>query len=74
MRSTKATLATKDGQAHFQGKGWGHGVGLCQWGAKAQSQLGKDYLEILTYYYPASRVDQWYGFGWIDKLKRVFGG
>lgn len=35
----------------FSGSGWGHGVGLCQWGARGMSQKGYGYREILGYYY-----------------------
>src|SRR5262245_12774981 len=36
----------------LKGKGWGHGVGLCQIGAAVMASRGKDYLEILRHYYP----------------------
>jgi stage II sporulation protein D (peptidoglycan lytic transglycosylase) len=36
----------------FLGKGSGHGVGLCQFGAKGMAEAGKSYQEILQYYYP----------------------
>lgn len=38
----------------FSGKGSGHGVGLCQWGAKVMAGEGKGYREILEYYYPGT--------------------
>ncbi|MCL6495369.1 MAG: SpoIID/LytB domain-containing protein [Ignavibacterium sp.] len=38
------------------GKGSGHGVGLCQWGAIGQSRLGKNYKEILNHYYPGTEI------------------
>lgn len=38
----------------FDGKGFGHGVGLCQWGAIGQSRLGIDYKNILEHYYPGT--------------------
>jgi stage II sporulation protein D len=34
------------------GRGYGHGVGMCQWGARHLAQQGLDYREILNYYYP----------------------
>ena len=33
------------------GKGWGHGVGLCQVGAYGMAQAGSTYEEILKHYY-----------------------
>ena len=35
----------------FAGKGWGHGVGLCQVGAYGMALRGKTYQEILAHYY-----------------------
>lgn len=35
----------------FDGRGWGHGVGMSQWGAYHMSQLGYSYKEILSFYY-----------------------
>jgi len=35
----------------FTGSGWGHGVGMAQWGAKNMALQGKTFSEILTYYY-----------------------
>lgn len=40
----------------FTGKGYGHGVGLCQWGANGKAQRGAGYREILAIYYPMTRV------------------
>jgi len=36
----------------FTGKGWGHGIGMCQWGAYYMSKKGWKAEEILEYYYP----------------------
>ncbi|MHB8174590.1 MAG: SpoIID/LytB domain-containing protein [Nitrospirota bacterium] len=45
--------AHRDGDCFvFIGKGSGHGVGLCQYGAKGMAEAGKSYQEILQYYYP----------------------
>jgi stage II sporulation protein D len=40
----------------FYGRGWGHGVGLCQDGAKAMADKGYDYKKILQFYYPGSKI------------------
>ena len=40
----------------FTGKGAGHGVGLCQWGAKEMAELGYPYQSILYYYYPGTEI------------------
>lgn len=38
------------------GGGWGHGVGLCQWGALAMGEQGYSFREILDHYYPGSHL------------------
>ncbi|HZK54422.1 MAG TPA: SpoIID/LytB domain-containing protein [Desulfosporosinus sp.] len=42
----------------FDGRGWGHGVGMSQWGAYHMSQLGYTYKEILTFYYTNTQISQ----------------
>ncbi|MBI4349776.1 MAG: SpoIID/LytB domain-containing protein [Elusimicrobia bacterium] len=42
----------------FSGRGFGHGVGLCQWGAQAMALKGKSYREILEHYFPGADVVQ----------------
>jgi len=39
---------------NFTGKGWGHGVGMCQWGALGMAKQQFSYRQILAYYYPQS--------------------
>lgn len=52
IRSTDFEIRAKDDDFVFTGNGYGHGVGLCQWGAKQQAEEGHSYREILSYYYP----------------------
>ena len=56
IKSTAFSVECRDDTAVFKGKGWGHGVGLCQWGALGQSLLGKHHEEILNFYYPGSQI------------------
>ncbi len=44
----------------LQGSGWGHGVGLSQWGARGMALAGKDAWEILNLYYPETTPDKWW--------------
>ena len=44
----------------FAGKGWGHGVGLCQVGASRMAQSGADYKEILRKYYQDIKISRSY--------------
>src|SRR5262249_61913116 len=46
--------------AVFRGRGNGHGVGLCQWGARARAQRGETYRQILAHYYPGSELRRMY--------------
>lgn len=40
----------------FYGRGYGHGVGLSQWGAKAMAESGSNYKEILNHYFPGTKL------------------
>lgn len=40
----------------FEGHGWGHGVGMCQWGAAELARRGFSAREILAFYYPVVEV------------------
>jgi hypothetical protein len=42
----------------FAGKGWGHGVGLCQVGAYGMALRGADYREILGHYYTGAKIER----------------
>lgn len=44
----------------FDGEGWGHGVGMSQYGAKGMADAGFDYEEILTHYYTGTYLEQVY--------------
>lgn len=55
--------ATAGGDANtytFTGEGWGHGVGMSQYGAKGMAEAGFDYEEILTHYYTGTHLEQAY--------------
>jgi len=61
LRSTNFNVTQdEDGYFIFQGLGWGHRVGLCQWGAKAMSEQGAGYKDILNHYYPMANIDTAY--------------
>ena len=44
----------------LHGRGWGHGVGLCQIGAAVMGAKGYKYDEILHHYYPNAELTEWY--------------
>ena len=51
---------TPDGDFILHGRGWGHGVGLCQIGAAVMGEQGKTYDEILLFYYRGAEIQQIY--------------
>ena len=52
VKSTNFELRVSGEDCIVTGTGSGHGVGLCQWGAKQRAGDGFSYREILSYYYP----------------------
>jgi stage II sporulation protein D len=44
----------------FTGRGWGHGVGMCQYGAYGMAKMGLKYDQILKHYYTAIDVTKVY--------------
>lgn len=42
--------------AKIRGRGWGHGVGMCQWCAKGMADAGKDWAEMVKTFYPGAEV------------------
>lgn len=60
IKSTNFCVKVKDGVVRFNGLGNGHGVGLCQWGAKQRALAGFSYTEILSYYYPGTVLEQFF--------------
>lgn len=59
LKSTSFTIESKDDTAFFKGKGWGHGVGLCQWGTLGQALIGRQADTILHMYYPDSDIEDY---------------
>jgi SpoIID/LytB domain protein len=47
-------------RAVFEGRGWGHGVGMCQMGAIGMAEAGYDAGRILKHYYPGSALQTVY--------------
>jgi len=56
IRSTNFTVTIAGTDAVFEGLGWGHGVGMCQWGAYFMAKEGRTYEEIVKYYYPGCSI------------------
>ena len=64
LYSTKFVIRNTKGRYYFKGNGYGHGVGLCQWGAKTMAEKGYSYKKILFFYYKNVTLKS------IEQLKR----
>ncbi len=61
IRSTDFHIAVeRDAVVFRNGKGFGHGLGFCQWGAQGQALKGKEAADILRFYYPGSNLARAY--------------
>ncbi len=58
LYSNNFTISIKGDEIILKGKGFGHGVGLCQWGAIAQSKRGVNYKKILEFYFPGTKIEK----------------
>jgi stage II sporulation protein D len=57
IQSASCTIISLNNEFMFvAGRGFGHGVGLCQYGARQMARDGKTAQEILNFYYPTSRI------------------
>lgn len=56
LKSTHFSVHDQGQDLVFRGRGFGHGVGLCQWGAQRWAQQGKSHEFILRHYYPNARL------------------
>ena len=57
LRSTICQIMElQDGWAFLSGRGWGHGVGMCQCGAEGMARQGRTAEQILSHYYPGSKI------------------
>jgi SpoIID/LytB domain len=56
LRSTNFEPSISNDKLILNGIGWGHGAGMCQWGAKGYAGHGKSAEEILKIYYPGAEV------------------
>lgn len=61
LRSACFTWEVQDGEMVFFVTGFGHGVGMSQYGANRMAREGADYVEILTHYYTGVSVEAWSG-------------
>ena len=60
LRSTAFDLEIKGDKWEITGRGWGHGVGLCQVGAKGFAREGMTGAMIIEHYYPGAAIEKLY--------------
>lgn len=56
LRSTKFDLAVSPTSVSIAGNGFGHGIGMSQWGALGMAEAGRKHDEILTHFYNGTRL------------------
>jgi stage II sporulation protein D len=56
LKSTWFSVIPQDDSLYIRGKGYGHGIGLCQEGAMVMASGGSGFEEIIRYYYPGVMV------------------
>jgi stage II sporulation protein D len=56
VRSLKMEIVPAAGEWRITGQGWGHGVGMCQYGANGMARSGAGFREILARYYPGTEI------------------
>lgn len=56
LRSTAFSLTVSEAGIHITTRGYGHRVGMSQYGADAMAVTGSDFREILAHYYPGTEV------------------
>ena len=54
------SIVRRPGGFQLQGRGWGHGVGMCQWGAMEMAAKGFSEAQILGWYYPGAAFSRVY--------------
>lgn len=60
LKSLRFDAEPTPGGWTIRGDGYGHGAGMCQWGAKVLADQGKDFKEILARYYPGTELQVLY--------------
>ncbi len=59
LPSTNFTVSRDNNVMVFDGKGFGHGVGLCQWSSLEMAKSGVAYKDILSYFYPGTLLQMY---------------
>ncbi|WFA04794.1 SpoIID/LytB domain-containing protein [Bacillus sp. HSf4] len=59
MKSTYASVSSNSSAFILSGKGYGHGIGMSQYGANARAAAGQSYKTILNFYYPGTTLSSY---------------
>jgi len=57
LKSEKFNISIKEDKLYFTGYGYGHGVGMSQWGAENMARKKKKFKEIINFYYPETKIE-----------------
>jgi SpoIID/LytB domain protein len=58
LPSNRFEVETSGDTVEVLGRGWGHGVGMSQWGAQGMARNGASHEQILAHYYPGTSLDK----------------
>lgn len=58
LKSTRISVSSEGGRTVFRTTGYGHGVGMCQWGAAIMAEQGDTFDSILRHYYTGIRIQR----------------
>ena len=72
IRSDLYNLRNDGDHILFSGRGSGHGVGLCQAGAEEMARQGKDYRQILDFYFPGTHLSKTSADDWQKRTSERF--
>ncbi len=51
LKSTLFSISSNGNKITFKGRGYGHGIGMCQWGAMEMAKVGYTYIDIIHFYF-----------------------
>jgi len=58
LKSSNVEISIEGGTVIFNGRGHGHGVGLCQYGTEAMARAGRSWNDMLSRYYPGATAER----------------
>lgn len=56
LKSLNFQVSIYEKEIHIKGRGFGHGIGMCQWGARGLAEKGYKFNEILKFYFPGTTI------------------